>query len=109
MLVVEDNPDVAGVMVSMLEQLGYQVQEVRDPGAALEATERQSFDLVVSDIVMAGSMDGFELARALRERKPDLPVLLVTGYSRMPGGASEEFVAVTGTPKPRSKTTASAT
>src|SRR3712207_6997532 len=42
--------------------------------AALEAVRQQDFDLVVSDIVMAGAMDGIGLARTLREAKPKLPV-----------------------------------
>ena len=81
LLVVEDNPDVRDVTVSMLEQLGYEVSAVGDPAAALDAIESKTFDLVVSDIVMAGAMDGVALAQMLRERKPELPVLLVTGYS----------------------------
>ncbi len=80
-LVVEDNPDVRDVTVAMLEQLGYEVTAVGDAAAALEAVEANEFDIVVSDIVMAGSMDGVALAQALRERKPELPVLLVTGYA----------------------------
>ena len=82
LLVVEDNPEVRDVTVSMLEQLGYEVTAVGDSAAALEAVEGKKFDLVVSDIVMAGTMDGVALAYALRERRPQLPVLLVTGYSR---------------------------
>src|SRR5262249_52317828 len=54
----------------------------------------RSFDLVVSDIVMAGAMDGIALARAIRERKPDLPVLLVTGYSHVASEAAGEFAVM---------------
>jgi DNA-binding NtrC family response regulator len=53
-----------------------------------------SFDLVVSDIVMAGTMDGLSLARAIRERKPELPVLLVTGYSQAVADAGTEFTVL---------------
>ncbi len=90
-LVVEDNPEVAEVTVSMLRQLGYEVHAVGDANAALDAIDGRNFDLVVSDVVMAGSMDGRTLARTIRERKPDLPVLLVTGYSHVAGGAAAEF------------------
>jgi PAS domain S-box-containing protein len=93
-LVVEDNPEVAEVSASMLEQLGYQVQTVRDAAGALEAIDRQTFDLVISDIVMAGTLDGLGMARTIRERQPKLPVLLVTGYSHMAGDASEEFIVM---------------
>jgi PAS domain S-box-containing protein len=90
-LVVEDNPDVMGVTVTMLEQLGYDVQAAGDAAAALEAVDKRDFDLVISDIVMAGTMDGAALARAIRARKPQLPVLLVTGYSPAAAGADATF------------------
>ena len=80
-LLVEDNPDVAGVSASLLEQLGYTVRRVPDANAALREIERNSFDLVFSDIVMPGGMDGLALARRLRELRPELPILLATGYS----------------------------
>ena len=93
-LVVEDNPEVAEVTVSMLEQLGYQAHAAGDADTALERIGKQDFDLVISDIVMAGAMDGIALARAIRERKPNLPVLLVTGYSQSLAEANVEFTVV---------------
>ncbi len=90
-LLVEDNPDVMGVSVSMLEQLGYNVHAVGDATQALAAIDKQAFDVVVSDIVMAGAMDGTALAHAIRARKPELPVLLVTGYSPAAAGAGGAF------------------
>ena len=80
-LLVEDNPDVASVSRNLLEQLGYQVRRVADAEAALREIQRQEIDLVFSDIVMPGKLDGLGLARHLREVRPDLPVLLATGYS----------------------------
>jgi PAS domain S-box-containing protein len=80
-LLVEDNPEVASVSVNLLEQLGYTVLRVSDAEAALREIERNGFDFVFSDIVMPGKMDGLDLAHRLRELRPDLPVLLATGYS----------------------------
>jgi CheY-like chemotaxis protein len=80
-LLVEDNPDVASVSASLLEQLGYIVHRVPDAESALREIERDGFDLVFSDIVMPGKMDGLGLARRLREIRPELPILLATGYS----------------------------
>ncbi len=80
-LLVEDNPDVASVSRNLLEQLGYEVRRVVDAEAALREIQRQEIDLVFSDIVMPGKLDGLGLARHLREVRPDLPVLLATGYS----------------------------
>ena len=90
-LVVEDNPDVSEVSVSMLEQLGYQVRAVGDAEAALESLGAQQFDLVVSDVIMAGAMDGIALAREIRQRHAALPVLLVTGYSKAANDVGTEF------------------
>jgi PAS domain S-box-containing protein len=80
-LLVEDNPDVATVSSNLLEQLGYTVHRVADAEAALREIERNHVDLVFSDIVMPGNVDGLSLARRLREIRPDLPILLATGYS----------------------------
>jgi PAS domain S-box-containing protein len=93
-LVVEDNPDVSEVSASMLKQLGYVVHMVPSADAALDALAKDNFDLVVSDIVMAGAIDGIALARLLRTRKPDLPVLLVTGYSEAASEAGSEFAVL---------------
>src|SRR6201996_896658 len=56
-LLVEDNPDVASVSSSLLEQLGYTVRRVADAEAALRALETEDVDLVFSDIVMPGALD----------------------------------------------------
>jgi PAS domain S-box-containing protein len=93
-LLVEDNPEVAEVTVSMLKELGYEVHAVSGPTAALEAIDKQSFDLVISDVVMPDVMDGLALARTLRERKPGVPVLLVTGYSEAGAEAVAEFTVM---------------
>ena len=81
-LVVEDNPEVLTVCVSMLEQLGYEVYAVSGALAALDVIEHRDFDLVLSDIVMPGGMDGVALANAIRARQPALPVLLATGFNQ---------------------------
>jgi response regulator RpfG family c-di-GMP phosphodiesterase len=88
-LVVEDNPEVLAVCVSMLEQLTYEVCAVSGALAALDVLEKKNFDLVVSDIVMPGGMDGAALANAIRARRPELPVLLVTGFS--PSASHADF------------------
>jgi PAS domain S-box-containing protein len=80
-LLVEDNPEVAMVSTSLLEQLGYTVRRVDSAEAALREIERDGVDLVFSDIVMPGKMDGLSLARHLKAVKPGLPILLASGYS----------------------------
>jgi DNA-binding NtrC family response regulator len=76
----------------MLEQLDHKVQIVGSADSALDMLERgDRFDMVLSDIVMAGRLDGHGLAQVVRERFPDLPVLLATGYSRAIETAGDEF------------------
>jgi CheY-like chemotaxis protein len=80
-LLVEDNPEVASVSAGLLEQLGYTVRRVANAEAALREIELDGVDLVFSDIVMPGKMDGLGLARHLKAVRPGLPILLASGYS----------------------------
>ena len=80
-LLVEDNPEVAAVSAGLLEQLGYTVRKVANAEAALREIELDGIDLVFSDIVMPGKMDGLGLARHLKATRPKLPILLASGYS----------------------------
>ncbi len=91
-LVVEDNPEVAEVAAALLEQLGARVRTASSARAALEdLASGEQPDLVFSDVVMAGDMDGLDLARRIREQHPGLPVLLATGYSENAASAAGEF------------------
>jgi PAS domain S-box-containing protein len=80
-LLVEDNPDVAAASTGLLEQLGYAVRWASNAEEALAEIDGDGIDLVFSDIVMPGRMDGLALAQAIREKYPRLPILLATGYS----------------------------
>ena len=81
-LLVEDNPDIAEVAAEYLGQLGYRVRSVANVrGALAELRLDPTVDLVFSDIVMPGGKSGLDLADEIRERFPDIPVLLATGYS----------------------------
>jgi two-component system, NtrC family, sensor kinase len=81
-LLVEDNLEVAEVARSYFEQLGYRVRHAASAEGALNLVEREpDVDLVFSDILMPGGMNGLELADAVRRRIPNLAVLLTTGYS----------------------------
>jgi CheY-like chemotaxis protein/anti-sigma regulatory factor (Ser/Thr protein kinase) len=80
-LLVEDNPEVANASTGLLEQLGYTVRWAADAPSALLEVEKDGIDIVFSDIVMPGKMDGVRLAQIIREKHPGLPILLVTGYS----------------------------
>jgi two-component system NtrC family sensor kinase len=81
-LLVEDNPEVAEVAAAYFQQLGYLVKQVANAGEALELLGCDwKIDLVFSDILMPGGMNGLELGHAIRRLYPAMPVLLVTGYS----------------------------
>ena len=81
-LVVEDSPEVAEVASAYFQQLGYMVKQVASANAALELIGNDpNIDLVFSDVLMPGGMNGLELGQAIRRRYPAIPVLLATGYS----------------------------
>src|SRR4051794_6940236 len=81
-LVVDDSADVAEVTSSLFEHLGYETIYQDSAEAALKLLEAGTkIDLVFSDIVMPGTIDGVGLAREIRSRYPNLPVALTTGYS----------------------------
>ncbi len=82
-LLVEDNDEVAKISSALLTQLGYEVVRASTARQALNILGRRNgIALVLTDIIMPGSMSGLDLARAIRRRRPALPVLLTTGYSR---------------------------
>jgi PAS domain S-box-containing protein len=93
-LLVEDNPDVAEVTAELLAHMGCETEKVGDAAAALKAVEGGAFDLMLSDIVMAGPMNGLELARAVHKEHPDLLVVLATGYSDAAAQAATEFTVL---------------
>ncbi len=81
-LLVEDDDEVAALVSEMLGHLGYQVTRAASAAAALGALANgRHVDLVFSDIMMPGAMNGVELAREIRARRRDLPVLLTSGYA----------------------------
>jgi PAS domain S-box-containing protein len=81
LLVVEDDAGVLALTVEMLTGLGYAVETASNAAQALERLEAgESFDLLFSDVVMPGGISGIELARSVREKWPDMRVLLTSGY-----------------------------
>ncbi len=83
-LVVEDNPDVRHVAVSLLEQIGYQTIEVETASAGLDVLAAgKPVALVFSDVVLPGQTDGLALARIISDRYPTIPVVLTTGYTKV--------------------------
>ena len=92
-LVVEDDADVRVVASALLENLGYSVLEAESGHAALKVIEQDpAIDLVFTDVIMPGDMNGIDLVRELRSRRVGVPVLLTSGYTaqRMTAGDTVE-------------------
>ena len=82
-LVVEDNDEVRHAVVDMLTGWGYRVVAAENPDVAAAILERDSgFDLLFTDVVMPGSISAIELAALAQRRRPDIAVLLTSGYAR---------------------------
>ena len=81
-LLVEDDKNLCFILRSSLEQMigGYQVTVATNGREGLEALEREAFDVVVSDVEMP-VMDGKEMTTAIRERHPNLAIILITGLT----------------------------
>lgn len=81
-LLVEDDKNLCFILRSSLEQMigGYQVTVATNGRQGLEALEREAFDVVVSDVEMP-VMDGKEMTHAIRERHPNLAIILITGLT----------------------------
>ncbi len=91
-LVVEDNADVAAVTASLVEQLGYRTLRDENATDALSRLQRgEKVNLVFSDVVMPGSMNGMALAQEISNRYPQIPVLLTSGYSDVVQAAESKF------------------
>ncbi len=91
-LLVEDNADVLEVAAISLEQLGYHVRSADNAAAALRLLEQgERIDLVFSDVVMPGELDGIALARRVRRDYPGVRVLLTSGYAAAASAAEGGF------------------
>ncbi|MGE5536137.1 MAG: PAS domain S-box protein [Acidobacteriota bacterium] len=84
-LAVDDDSLVLMNTVTMLEELGHKVFEAYSGREALEVLRREKVDLVIADQAMP-QMTGIELAEAIRNEWPEMPVVLATGYTELPDG-----------------------
>ncbi len=82
MLLVEDDAGVAELALGLLEDAGYKVKTAGNAAEALKVLRKgEQIDLVFSDIMMPGGMNGAELARVVRGEFPSIFILLATGYA----------------------------
>jgi CheY-like chemotaxis protein len=80
-LLVDDEPDLLRVTRQWLVALGYAVAAETDAALAMQRLETQTFDALVSDVVMPGGIDGVALADAALRLQPRIAVILVSGYA----------------------------
>ena len=99
-LLVEDNPELAFATAGLLESLGCIVRQLDNADQAIEvlSTGAAQFDIVLSDIVMTGTLDGIDLAARIKTDHPSLPIVLMSGYSDTLDRATA--LGVTVLPKP---------
>lgn len=98
-LIVDDDPEVATMLSRSLSRRGFQIDSTNSPEEALARAAGTTYDAALLDLVMPGR-DGAELAAALREKIPGLPVALLTGYTHSPLIAAAARTGVTVFTKP---------
>ena len=79
-LIVDDNPNMSSLLVEMLEVFQYQAQRANDGYEALQKIEDNDYAMVITDMRMP-KMTGLELLQAIKEINPNLPVVMISGYS----------------------------
>ena len=81
-LVVEDEDGVRALVIKLLENLGYRLLQAQSGPRALDVwrEHRSTIDLLITDVVMPGGMNGLELAELLRRTRPSLKVIFTSGY-----------------------------
>jgi CheY-like chemotaxis protein len=94
-LLVEDEADIRNLTAHMLRDREHIVIEAADGRSALAALEQrlrtgERIDILIADIGLPGGMNGRQLASAVRQQLPDLPVLLITGYAGQALGPGTE-------------------
>ena len=82
-LYVDNNPNSRRLLAHLLEECGFDVAARGDPTEALELSRTQPFDLALIAYRMA-QMSGSELARRIKSRHPDLPVVMISGCAHLP-------------------------
>jgi DNA-binding NtrC family response regulator len=88
-LIIEDDVDVLGMLVRHLEHLGYGVITAGDGMEGLKKLDSEAYDLVITDIVMP-YVSGVGVVAAIKNKKPRIPVIAMTGYGKEPETAAME-------------------
>jgi CheY-like chemotaxis protein len=84
-LFVDDHEVLARLSCEILEMQGYRAVSAYSANDALEKFDQENFDILVTDFKMEG-MNGIELAKKIHAKRPNVPVIIVTGYGPVEGG-----------------------
>ncbi len=84
-LIIDDEDDLRTTLRQMLEQDGHEVSEATNGAHGLEIFEKDSPDLIITDIIMP-EKEGVETIIALQRSAPDLPIIAISGGGRLPAG-----------------------
>ena len=86
-LIIDDDPDITHAMTIVLENRGYQVRNACDSSEGRERLKEARPDLIILDVMMRTSQEGFELSRELKhnDRYKDIPILMLTGVKQKTG------------------------
>jgi len=103
-LIIDDDPDITEAMRAILENKGYEVVNALDSGEGMNRLKEARCDLIILDVMMRTSQEGFELSRELKHnvRYRDIPILMLTavrqktGLDFRPAAGDESWLPVEG-------------
>jgi len=86
-LIIDDDPDITEAMTVVLENRGYEVSSAGDGEQGMEQLKRARPDLIVLDVMMRTTQEGFELSRELKNNAAyrDIPIVMLTGVKQKTG------------------------
>ena len=86
-LIIDDDPDITEAMTVVLENRGYEVRNARDSVEGMEKLQQARPDLIILDVMMRTSQEGFELSRELKNSTEykDIPILMLTAVKQKTG------------------------
>jgi len=86
-LIIDDDPDITEAMAVILKNRGYDVRSAQDGSEGMDRLKEAKPDLIILDVMMRTSQEGFEFSRELRHNKKfkDIPILMLTGVKQKTG------------------------
>ncbi len=79
-LIIEDDEGVSKYICRLLDSMGHDVTAANDGGKGYDLAEDKGFQIILTDLYMPGRLSEMELVRKLRERRPDCPIIVCSGY-----------------------------